>query len=149
VYRVITRPGNVCFGGLDLIHTTTDPVPERVGDAKGVISVGQGFTVKPSALQSGSEGATGLQEYCLAVAQDAVETLGAMAGSAGHADLASALTDAAGRGDKAFTGMVAAYGHCSQSLAASAQTYTSAENANTAAAKGIGDQDIPFLNGIG
>lgn len=111
--------------------------------------MGQGFTVKASVLQSRSQDASGLQEYCQAVAVDAVETLAGMASSAGHPGLTSALTDAAGRGNKAFSGMLAAYGHAAKGLAASGQTYANADQANAARAKGIGVQDEPFLNGIG
>jgi hypothetical protein len=108
-----------------------------------------GFTVKPSTLQTQSEGASGLQVYCQAVAVDAVQSLADMASSAGHPGLASALKDAAGRGDTVFTGMVAAYGHTSKSLAASGQYYASADQTNATRAKGVPDQGIPFLNGIG
>jgi len=111
--------------------------------------MGQGFTVKPSVLQSNGQGATDLQEYCQAVAVDAVETLAGMASSAGHPGLASALTEAAGRGDKAFSGMLAAYGHAATGLAASGQTYANADQANAARTKGVTSQDLPFLNGVG
>jgi hypothetical protein len=108
-----------------------------------------GFTAKPSALQTQSEGAAGLQLYCEAVAVDVVESLAAMAGSAGHPGLASALNDAAGHGDKVFSGMVAAYGHASQSLAVTGQGYASADQRTAAAARGVPDPDLVFLNGIG
>ena len=108
-----------------------------------------GFTVKPSTLQTQSEGASNLQVYGEAVAVDAVQALASMAASAGHPGLASALKNAAGRGDKVFSGMVAAYGHTSQSLAAAGQTYANADQANATRAKGVPDQGIPFLNGIG
>jgi hypothetical protein len=111
--------------------------------------MGQGFTVKASALQTQSDGSADLQVYCQAVAVDAVQSLAGMAASAGHPGLASALKNAAGRGDKVFSGMVAAYGHTGQSLASSSQVYARAEQANTARAKGVSDPDIPFLNGIG
>jgi hypothetical protein len=111
--------------------------------------MGQGFTVKASVLQSRSQDASDLQEYCQAVAVDAVETLAGMASSAGHPGLASALTDAAGRGDKAFGGMLTAYGHAAKGLAASGQTYANAEQTNTARAKGIVDPNSLFLNGNG
>jgi len=94
--------------------------------------VGSGFTVRTGALVSGSQDIAGLQGRCLAIAEDAVASLAAMAGSAGHPGLASALSGAAERGNGAFAGMWAAYGHASQSLAATAANYDGAEQANTA-----------------
>jgi hypothetical protein len=109
--------------------------------------MGAGFSVTPPALQAGSENVAGLQSRCLAVGEDAVQALTAMAGAAGHPGLESALSGAAGRGNSAFTGMWAAYGHCSQGLAGSAQTYASNENA---LANRIGTMyHSAFLNGQG
>jgi uncharacterized protein YukE len=109
--------------------------------------MGAGFSVTPSALQAGSQDVASLQGRCMAVGQDAVGALTAMAGTAGHPGLESALTGAAGRGNKAFTGMWAAYGHCSQGLATSAQTYSSNESA---LANRIGTvYRTAFLNGMG
>jgi hypothetical protein len=110
--------------------------------------MGQGFTVKESVLQAKSEAATSLQEYCQAVALDAVGTLSDMVGSAGHSGLASALTEAAARGDKAFTGMLAAYLHVAEGLATSGQRYANAEQANTALSGEAQDPGLPFLNRI-
>jgi hypothetical protein len=86
--------------------------------------VGQGFSVRPSGLSAGSQDMGALQRRCQLIAEYVVATLSSMAGSAGHAGLASALQGAAGRGDQAYTGMWAAYGHASQGLAASATTYS-------------------------
>jgi hypothetical protein len=110
--------------------------------------MGQGFTVKGSVLQAKSEAATSLQEYCQAVTLDAVGALRAMAGSAGHSGLTSALTEAAPCGDKAFTGMLAAYVHVAEGLATSGQRYANAEQANTALSGGAQGPGLPFLNRI-
>lgn len=83
-----------------------------------------GFSVKPSALQSGSQDMAGLQGTCAGIADDIYNALTALAGSAGHAGLTAALTDAAGQGSQAFSGMVAAYGHNWQGLAGSGQLYS-------------------------
>lgn len=92
--------------------------------------MGNGFTVNSAGLVTGGENVTGLQDRCLAIAEDAVASMAAMSGSAGHPGLASALDSAAQRGDGTFAGMWAAYGHASKSLAASAATYDNAEQAN-------------------
>ena len=89
--------------------------------------MGQGFAVNASSLSAGSQDVAGLQGRCGSVAGDAVEALAAMAGSSGHAGLASALTGAAGQGFRAFVEMGVLYRHVSDSLAASAETYASAE----------------------
>jgi hypothetical protein len=91
--------------------------------------VNQGFSVRPGGLSAGSQDMGSLQGRCQLIAEYVVATLASMAGSAGHAGLASALKGAAGRGNKAYTGMWAAYGQASQGLAASANTYSSAEQA--------------------
>jgi len=112
--------------------------------------MGQGFTVKASVLQSQSQDAASLQEYCQAVAADAVEAMAGMAGSAGHQGLESALTTAAGQGDKAFGGMLAAYKHAAAGLASSARTYAKAEDANIMLVTGAQQQDQPpFVPGSG
>jgi hypothetical protein len=98
-------------------------VPAERGDEK----VGQGFTVSPSGLETGSQLTGGLQSRCELIAEYVVTTLAAMAGSAGHADLESALKAAASKGDRAYTDMWAAYGHASQGLATSAHTYANAD----------------------
>lgn len=107
--------------------------------------MGQGFTVRTSELQAGSQDMAALQGRCQLIAEYVEATLTAMAGSAGHADLASALTGAAGRGNRAFTGMWAAYGHASNGLAASAQNYANTEQVNARAAY----QAWPFLRELG
>lgn len=89
--------------------------------------MGKGFTVTPSGLEAGSQVTGGFQSRCELIAQYVVTTLSAMAGSAGHEGLASALKEAAGKGDRAYTDMWAAYGHTSQSLATSAHAYSSAD----------------------
>jgi hypothetical protein len=106
--------------------------------------VGQGFSVRPGQLLAGSQNVAALQGRCQLIADYVVETLTAMAGSAGHAGLASALTGAAGRGDRAFTGMCAAYGHASNGLAASGQNYAGADQAAAGAVDGV----WPFLRGL-
>ena len=96
-----------------------------------------GFTVRTGLLTAGSRDVAELQGRCLAIAEDAVAALAAMAGSAGHPSLVSALGDAAKRGNGAFAGMWAAYRHTSQSLAATAATYDRAEQANAARAQSV------------
>jgi hypothetical protein len=97
---------------------------------KEAIGMSQGFTVRSSGLQAGSQEVADLQARCQVIAQSVVMTRKAMAGSAGHAGLATAFNDAAGKGDRAYTGAWAAYGHTSQGLAASAKNYSSTEKAN-------------------
>jgi hypothetical protein len=87
----------------------------------------QGFTVKTSGLDTGSQDMAGLQERCQLIAEYAMATLTAMAGSAGHAGLASALNGASGKSRRWYTGAWAAYGHASQSLSASSKTYSGAD----------------------
>lgn len=99
--------------------------------------MGAGFSVRTGPLAAGSQDVAELQGRCLAIAEDAVAALAAMAGSAGHPGLASALSGAAKRGNGAFAGMWAAYRHASQSLAATAATYDRAEQANAAAAQAV------------
>jgi hypothetical protein len=96
------------------------------------------LTVKPDSLAAGSQDVTDLQGRCLAIAEDAVASMAAMADSAGHPDLASALTGAAHQGSGMFAGMWSAYGHASTSLWNSAATYAGADDAVARAARGIG-----------
>ena len=93
--------------------------------------MGQGFSVNAAKLQEGSGQVSGLQDRCEVIAGDAADTLTGMAGSAGHAGLASALSDAAGRGIKAFLVLGAAYGRVSSSLSASATNYTKTDQGIT------------------
>lgn len=86
--------------------------------------MGQGFSVSPTELHAGSHHVAEIREIWREVAGNAVEALASMAGSVGDADLASALTAAAGRGNTAFTGLLAAYDHVSSSLASNAANYT-------------------------
>ena len=96
---------------------------------EGAIRMSQGFTVRPSGLQAGSQDVAAMQSRCQGIAQYIVMTLQAMAGAAGHAGLAAAFSDAAGKGGRGYTGAWAAYGHASQGLAASAKNYLHAEQA--------------------
>jgi Excreted virulence factor EspC, type VII ESX diderm len=89
--------------------------------------LGNGFSVTPGVLQAGSQDMAGLQSECLSISRNVVAALSSMAGSAGHAGLEGALNAAAGRGNQAYTSMWAAYGHTSESLAASAQNYSSTD----------------------
>jgi hypothetical protein len=100
--------------------------------------VSQGFSVRPGELRAGSLDVADLQGRCQVLAEYVVATLSAMAGSAGHPGLASALTGAAGRGNRAFAGMLAAYGHASDGLAASAQNYSSTDQAIAGQARRVG-----------
>jgi hypothetical protein len=93
--------------------------------------VGQGFSVNAAKLRSGSEQVSDLQARCEVIAEDAVDALAGMAGSAGHPALASALTGAAGQGLVTFWAVGTAYQHVSSGLNASAETYSSAERAIT------------------
>ena len=85
--------------------------------------MGQGFSVNAAKLQVGSQEVGNLRARCEVVAGDAVDALAGMAGSAGHVGLASALSEAAGQGAKAFLAMGAAYGHVRSGLSASATNY--------------------------
>ena len=96
---------------------------------KGLVGVGQGFSVRASKLQVGSQDVAGLQGRCEVVARDVVDALAGMAGSAGHPALASALTGAAGQGLVTFWAIGTAYQHVSDGLNASAETYSNAERA--------------------
>ena len=98
---------------------------------KGLVGVGQGFSVNAAKLQEGSQEVGNLQDRCEVIAGDAADTLTGMAGSAGHAGLASALSGAAGQGIKAFLVLGAAYGHVSSSLSASATNYTKTDQGIT------------------
>jgi hypothetical protein len=111
--------------------------------------VAPGLSFNAEALQAKGSEALSLQQYCLAVAMDVVEAMASMAGSAGHPGLESALTDATGRGNKAFTGMIAAYGHAYQGLTGTAQILGETEQSNAALVDGVRNPEIPFLNGIG
>ncbi len=101
---------------------------------KGLVGVGQGFSVNAAKLRVGSQEISNLQGRCEVIAGDAADTLTGMAGSAGHPILASALTGAAGQGVRAFLAMGAAYEHVSSSLTASAENYTSTDQAIAAQA---------------
>jgi uncharacterized protein YukE len=100
--------------------------------------MGQGFSVNTSTLQAGSHDVTGLQEIWNGLAGNAVQALASMAGSAGDAGLASALTGAAGRGDRAFTGLSAAYGHVSSTLTSNAASYSTSDQQSAAIINAIG-----------
>lgn len=93
-----------------------------------------GFSVDANQLQSGSQQVATLQQNCQAIAANALAALAGMAGEVSHPGLASALNEATVRGNKAFTGMWAAYGHVCQGLAASGANYDGAEQANVSAA---------------
>lgn len=108
-----------------------------------------GLSFDAQTLQAKSKEALSLQQYALAVAMDAVESLASMASSAGHPDLVSALTDATGHGNRAFTGMIAAYGHAYQGLVGSAQSLGDTEKSNAALVGGASNQGLPFPNGTG
>jgi hypothetical protein len=98
---------------------------------EGTGGMGQGFSVNAAKLQESSGQVSGLQVRCEVIAGDAADTLTDMAGSAGHAGLASALSGAAGQGIKAFLVLGAAYGHVSSSLSASATNYAKADQGIT------------------
>jgi hypothetical protein len=94
---------------------------------KGLVGVGQGFSVNAAELQEGSQEVCNLQGRCEVIAGDAVDALAGMAGSAGHASLAAALVGAAEQGARSFSAVGAAYGHVSSGLSASARNYTKAD----------------------
>jgi hypothetical protein len=96
---------------------------------KGLVGVGEGFSVNAAKLQAGSHEVSDLQSRGQLIAEDAVDTLTSLAGSAGHAELAAALTGAAGQGLKTFIAMGAGFGHVGASLAASAANYSGTEHA--------------------
>lgn len=91
--------------------------------------MGQGFSVDAAKLRAGNEEISNLHGRCGVVADDAVDALAGMAGSAGHPALASALTGATGQGLVTFWAVGSAYQHVSDGLAASAETYSSTERA--------------------
>lgn len=98
---------------------------------------GQGLTVDAGKLAAGSQDVAALKARCEVIASDAVTALDAMAGSAGHAGLVSALADAAGHGARTFEQAGAAYRHVSDSLTASAANYTATEHGLTQQVGGI------------
>jgi hypothetical protein len=104
---------------------------------KGLVPVGQGFSVSAGKLRAGSQDVSALLDRCLLVAQDAVESLAGMAGSAGHPALAAALDGAAGQGARTFWAMGTAYQHISAGLTTSAETYSRADQAIAGQAAGI------------
>jgi hypothetical protein len=106
-------------------------VRSRASLLKGLVGVGQGFSVNAGKLHAGSEQVSGLEGRCEVNAGDAADTLAGMADSAGHAGLASALSRATGQGVKTFFAVGVAYGHVSSSLAASAANYSSTVTART------------------
>jgi hypothetical protein len=99
--------------------------------------VGQGFTVNAAKLQAGSQKVASLQSRCQVIAGDTADTLTSLAGSAGHAELATALAEAAGQGMRMFFAMGAAYEHVTSSLTASAANYSDTEQAIAAKADSI------------
>lgn len=101
----------------------------QVSLAKGLVGVGQGFSVNAAKLRSGSQQVSDLQNRCELIAQDVAGTLASLVGPAGNADLASALAGAAGQGTRTFLAITAAYGHVSSSLSSSAENYGTAEHA--------------------
>lgn len=104
---------------------------------KGLVGVGQAFSVNAAELQAGSGQVSGLQGRCEVIAGDTGYTLAGMAGSAGHVGLAAALSGAARQGVTTFFVIGAAYAHVSSSLAASAANYTNTDQAIAAQAGSI------------
>lgn len=100
--------------------------------------MGQAFSVDARGLAEGSQEITGLLRRCEAVASDAVEAVTGMGGAAGHAELASALGDAAEQGTKAFLDLGAAYQHVASGLSTSASTYAETEQDLVARAMAVG-----------
>lgn len=100
--------------------------------------MGQGFSVRTGELRAGSQDMADLAGRCQVIAEYVVTTLTAMAGSADHPGLASALTETAGRGNRAFIGMQEAFGHASNALAASAQNYDVTDQAVAGEAQRVG-----------
>jgi hypothetical protein len=107
--------------------------------------VASGFSVKPSALGSGSQEMAGLQATSAGIADDLFSTLSAMAGSAGHPGLAAALQRAAGKGNQACSGMCEAYGHIWQGLAGSSQIYVGTDLVIAQKASAVGSSLGPAL----
>jgi len=89
--------------------------------------VSQGFSVRAGKLQEGSREIGDLQERCQIIAADAVDALARMTGSAGHADLVSALEGAEARGERTFGALTMAYQHVGVGVAASAENYANTE----------------------
>jgi hypothetical protein len=108
---------------------------------KGLVGVGQGFSVNAAKLQAGSGQISGLQDRCEVIAGDVGDALTSMTDLAGYASLASALAGAAGQGAKSFWAMGAAYGHVSSSLSVSATNYSKAD-------QGVAGQAGLILRGL-
>lgn len=104
---------------------------------KGLVGVGQGFSVNAAKLQAGSQEVSDLQSRCQLIAEDAIDAVAGMVGSAGHPALASALTGAAGQCMETFWAVGAAYQHVSNGLSASAENYSSTDRAIAANAETI------------
>jgi hypothetical protein len=115
---------------------------------KGLVGVGQGFSVRASKLQVGSQDVADLQGSWQVLADSAVTAMDAMAGSVGHADLAAALSQTAGKGNKAFTDLWAAYGHVCDGLTSCAANYTKADQAIAASARAV-HRSEPLLRWLG
>jgi hypothetical protein len=110
---------------------------ERKSAVKGLVPVGQEFSVSPGNLRAGSQDVSELLNRGLLIAQDAVEALAGMAGATGHVGLASALTGAAGQGARTFWVVGTAYQHVSASLITASETYSNAERSIAARAAAI------------
>jgi hypothetical protein len=104
---------------------------------KGLVRVGQGFSVSAGKLRAGSQDVGALLDRCLLIAEDSVDALAGMADSAGHPGLASALSGAVGQGARTFWAMGTACRHVSASLAASADNYADTEQAVAARARAL------------
>ena len=109
------------------LHSYDLPFFASESAVKGLVRVGQGFSVNAATLGAGGLDVSELLDRCLLIAQDAVEALQGMPGATGHAGLASVLTSTAGQAARTFWAMGAAYQHVSTSLVAAAETYSSTE----------------------
>lgn len=97
-----------------------------------------GFTIRASELAAGGKSLSGLQDQGQKAGSGAVQALSGMGKAAGHSGLAAALLSAAETGTKTFLDIMAAYDHTSSNLAATADSYSQAEEQNTAKARSIG-----------
>jgi hypothetical protein len=99
--------------------------------------VGDGFTVNPAVLASGTEQVQTLQDRCASLGSSATSAMAGMAGAAGEGALASALNGVAHTAKNAFASAAAVYEHVGQGLAQSARSYAAAESSTVQRLQGV------------
>jgi hypothetical protein len=98
---------------------------------------GNGYTVQPSALKSGSGLVSDLLSECEQLSASVTEAFTALAAAAGHPAVESAARGAGVTALKQFLNAGAGYQHTAQGLLSSAATYAKAESSATSAVTSI------------